>query len=281
MHSVLLLFYPYGYTAQRMKIAFFGGTFDPVHRGHIEIASSAVERFDLGQVLFVPAFIQPLKQDQQTADYHHRFAMLALATQGRREFVVSNLEGPKESSTPNYSLNTIRELKRRLHKADKLYFLLGIDAFLGIDRWHKPAELLRECEFIIASRPGFSMGELAAALPEELRPRKDVLNIARKQKLDFSRDPVQTIALPGITLHLMGDISERVSATQIRAAAKSAGKARLRGLVGEAVAEYIQKTGIYRRATQNARAVQADRAKTEVIELSKHSRRMRASKANR
>ena len=264
-----------------MRIAFFGGTFDPVHRGHIQIASSAVERFDLGQVLFVPASIQPLKQDQRTADYYHRFAMLALATQRRREFVVSDLEGPKQGTTPNYSINTIRELKRKLRKADKLYFLLGIDAFLGIEKWHKPSELLRECEFIIASRPGFSMGEIAAALPEELRPRKDVLNIARKQKLDFSREPVQTIALPGITLHLMGDISEKVSATQIRAAAKSAGKARLRSLVGEAIAEYIQKTGIYRRATQNALAVKSERAKAEVIELSKHSRRMRASKVNR
>lgn len=264
-----------------MKIAFFGGTFDPVHRGHIQIASSAVERFDIGQVLFVPAFIQPLKQTQQITDYPHRYAMLALATEGRREFVVSDLEAPKDSKTPNYSLSTIRELKRGLRKADKLYFLLGIDAFLGIAKWHKPAELLRECEFIIASRPGFSMGEIAAALPEELRPRKDVLSIAHKQKLDFSRDPVQTIALPGITLHLMGDISEKVSATQIRAAAKSAGKARLRSLVGEAVAEYIQKTGIYRRATQNAPAVKSERAKVEVEELSKHSRRMRALKANR
>lgn len=264
-----------------MKIAFFGGTFDPVHRGHIQIASSAVERFDIGQVLFVPASIQPLKQSQQAADYHHRFAMLSLATQGRREFVVSDLEAPKDSKTPNYSLNTIHDLKRRLRKADTLYFLLGIDAFLGIAKWHKPAELLRECEFIVASRPGFSMGEVAAALPEELRPRKDVLSIAHKQKLDFSRDPVQTIALPGVTLHLMGDISERVSATQIRAAAKSAGKARLRGLVGDAVAEYIQKTGIYRRATQSAAAVKSERPKSGEQKLSKHSRGKGASKANR
>jgi len=264
-----------------MKIAFFGGTFDPVHRGHIRIARSAVGRFDLGRVLFVPAYVQPLKQGQQIAEYHHRVAMLALATQGEQKFVVSDLEASHDIQVPNYSINSVRQLKGRLRKADKLYFLLGIDAFLGIAKWHKPSELLRECEFIIASRPGFSMGEVAAALPEDLRPRKDVLAIARRQKLDFSREPVQTIALPGITLHLMGDISEKVSATEIRLAAKSAGKARLLRLVGEAVAEYIQKTGIYRRATQNAQAVKSERAKTEVMELSKHSRRMRASKANR
>src|SRR5947207_655689 len=115
-----------------MKLAFFGGTFDPVHRGHIQIARSAVERFDLGQVLFVPAYIQPLKQSQQMAEYHHRFAMLALATEGQREFVVSDLEAPNEAGAPNYSINSIRELKRKLRRADKLYFLLGIDAFLGI-----------------------------------------------------------------------------------------------------------------------------------------------------
>src|SRR5437762_5278867 len=264
-----------------MNIAFFGGTFDPVHRGHIQIAHSAVESFKIGQVLFVPANIQPLKQGQRIVEYHHRLAMLALATQNRKEFVISDIEAPGQSEAPNYSINSIRNLKQRQRKADKLYFLLGIDAFLDIAKWYKASELLRECEFIIASRPGFSMGEIAAALPDDLRPRKDVLNISRKQKLDFSREPVQTIALPGVTLHLMGDISEKVSATQIRTAAKSAGKAKLRGLVGEAVAEYIQKTGIYRRATQNAQAVKSKRAKMEVMELSEHSRRMRASKAYR
>src|SRR5262249_18258934 len=100
----------------RMKIAFFGGTFNPVHRGHIQIASSAVERFDLGQVMFVPAYAQPLKTGRQIAEYHHRFAMLALATQGERELVVSDIEAPDDTATPSYSINSIRKLKRRLRK---------------------------------------------------------------------------------------------------------------------------------------------------------------------
>lgn len=226
-----------------MNIAFFGGSFDPVHRGHIQVAAAAVDRFDLGRVLFVPAYIQPLKQNQQIAAYHHRLAMLALATQGNKAFTASDLEAPAGNSGPSYSIESVRRLKHSLKKADKLYFLLGLDAFLGIAKWHKASELLRECEFIIASRPGFSMGAIAAALPEGLRPRKDVLQIAKKQEVAKGR--TDTIALNHTTLHLMGDIFVQVSSTQIRAAAKS-GRAKLAHLVGEPIAEYIQKTGLYR-----------------------------------
>jgi nicotinate-nucleotide adenylyltransferase len=226
-----------------MNIAFFGGSFDPVHRGHIQIAAAALERFGIGRVLFVPAYIQPLKQNQQIAAYHQRLAMVALSTQGNKAFTASDLEAPPANSGPSYSFESVRRLKRTLRKADKLYFLLGVDAFLGIAKWHKASELLRECEFIIASRPGFSMGAIAAALPEGMRPRKHVLQIAREQEI--AKGSIDTIALNNTTLHLMGDIFEQVSSTQIRAAAKS-GRARLAHLVGEPVAEYIQKTGLYR-----------------------------------
>ncbi len=263
-----------------MNIAFFGGTFDPVHRGHLEMARAAAERFELDRVLFVPAYIQPLKQGQPTTEYHHRFAMLALATEGERAFVVSGLEAPTEGAGPSYSINTIRKLKDTLKKADKLYFLIGIDAFLGLGKWHKAEELLHECEFIIASRPGFSMGDIAEALPAKLRPNQDVLKIAKKQKMDFSSESTRTIALSEITLHLMEDISERVSSTQIRAAAENSGKARLRKLVGEAVAEYIVKAGIYRRAASQRQTEKESPAPAPRVKSGKHSRPVQASKSN-
>src|SRR4051812_13726768 len=139
-----------------MNLALFGGTFDPVHRGHIAVAVSASQRFELGRVLFVPAELPPHKQHQTFASFAHRMAMVGLGTQGHATFVPSDIEARlyAERGKPNYSLETVRRLKSELKKADKLYFLIGIDAFLGISKWHKPAELLRECEFIVANRPG-------------------------------------------------------------------------------------------------------------------------------
>ena len=156
-----------------MNIAFFGGTFDPMHRGHVAVAESAAKRFALGKVLFVPAELPPHKQNQTFASFAHRMAMVALGTSGHPAFIPSDMEARlyAETGKPNYSLETIRRLKGELKKVDKLYFLIGIDAFLDIARWHRPVDLLRECEFIVANRPGYSLGDIAGALPEELRPK--------------------------------------------------------------------------------------------------------------
>lgn len=229
-----------------MNIALFGGTFDPIHRGHIVVAESATQRFELGKVLFVPAALPPLKGHETFASFAHRMAMVALATTGHRTFIPSDLEAQlyAETGKPNYSLETVRRLKRDLKKADKLYFLVGIDAFLGITKWHRPVDLLRECDFIVASRPGYSLGDIAGALPEELRPRAEVLKAGGKS-LGGLTESGAVMAFSGVTLHLLEDVSERVSSTQLRSAAASPGR-RLESYVGDAVAEYVRKTHLYR-----------------------------------
>lgn len=229
-----------------MNLAFFGGTFDPIHRGHIAVAESATSRFELGKVLFTPAEMPPHKQNQTFASFAHRMAMVALATQGHATFVPSDIEARlyAETGMPNYSLETIRRLKSDLRKADKLYFLIGIDAFLDIAKWHRATDVLRECEFIVASRPGYSLGDIAGALPEELRPRAEVLKASRQTGSDLAGSGA-VMAFSGVTLHLLEDVSERVSSTQLRSAAASTGK-RLEGYVGDAVSEYIRKTRLYR-----------------------------------
>lgn len=231
-----------------MNIAFFGGTFDPIHRGHVSVAERAAKRFELKQVLFVPAELPPHKQNQTFASFAHRLAMVALVTEGHPAFLPSDIEARlyAETGKPNYSLETVRRLKRDLKKSDKLYFLIGIDAFLAIAKWHRPVELLRECEFIIANRPGYSLGDVAGALPEELRPSKAILKAGTSASLETAGDG-SVIAFSGITLHLLKDVSERVSSTQLRAAAASSGK-RLEGYVGPGVAEYIRKTRLYRKS---------------------------------
>jgi len=228
-----------------VNIALFGGTFDPVHRGHIVVAESATQRFELGKVLFIPAALPPLKGHETFASFAHRMAMVALATSGHRTFIPLDLEAQlyAETGTPNYSLETVRRLKRELKKADKLYFLIGIDAFLGVAKWYRPVELLRECDFIVASRPGYSLGDIAGALPEELRPRAVVLKAGKSTAGLTEYGAVMSFS--GVTLHLLEDVSERVSSTQLRSAAASSGR-RLEAYVGDAVAEYIRKNHLYR-----------------------------------
>ena len=219
-----------------MKLALFGGTFDPVHRGHLAIARAAADRFQLGRVYFVPADLPPHKLNRELTQFHHRFAMLALATTDDERFVPSLLDS--STGQPNYSVHTVRRLKSTLRKSDKLYFLIGIDAFMEISTWYHPVELLAECDFIVASRPGHSLAELGEALPEALRPSPAVLKALRRQEASG------TIALPSTTIHLLGDVNERVSSTQIRAAARKSAR-QLRRFVPELVAGYIKKQHLY------------------------------------
>ncbi len=221
-----------------MNIALFGGTFDPVHRGHLNVARAAAKRFRLREIWFVPADIPPHKQKAPVTSYFHRYSMVALALAEEPDFLPSLLEAPEPEAHmerhPSYSIETVRKVKAGLRRGDRLYFLIGIDAFRDIATWHMAEELLRECEFIIAARPGYSLEDVADSLPEELRPSKKEL---RTLGLD------QSLRQRGVTLHFLPEAHEDVSATQIRAAmAKRKG---LSALVPDAVAEYIRKEGLY------------------------------------
>jgi nicotinate-nucleotide adenylyltransferase len=218
-----------------MNLGLLGGTFDPVHRGHLAIARAAMERFNLRLVYFVPAAVPPHKGDRQLTDFHHRYAMLALATREEQRFVPSLVEA--HSAHPNYSIHTVRRLKSTLKQSDKLYFVIGIDAFLEISSWKEPEPLLSECDFIVASRPGHSLADVGEALPEALRPAPPVLRALRKHASG-------TIALLSTTIHLLPGVKERVSSTQIRAAAGKSVR-ELSRYVPEAVASYIQKEHLY------------------------------------
>lgn len=224
-----------------MNVALFGGTFDPVHLGHIAVARAAQQRYELGRVYLVPADIPPHKQRQPLTPYHHRYAMLALATEGEKDLIPSLLEAPDQEGRPhygaNYSIDTVRRFRSTLKKTDRLFFLIGMDAFLDIAKWRDPEALLRECEFIVVSRPGFSLADVAGALPESMRPAGDVLKPFQKTAAWGD------IVLGGAVIHLLEGVEEKVSATQIRqAAADSRG---LNRWVAPAVADYIKKMGLY------------------------------------
>jgi nicotinate-nucleotide adenylyltransferase len=226
-----------------MNIGLFGGTFDPVHRGHMALARAAMERCKLHRVYFVPANIPPHKQTQPLAPFVHRFAMLALATAEEKAFVPSLLEAPDESGNkkkdhPNYTIDTIKRLKHSFKTSDSLFLLIGMDAFAEITKWHQAEGLFRESEFIVAGRPGYSLADVANALPEKLRPRPEVTKPFHKQVATGD------LVLPGVSIHLLEDLHQQASATAIRQAA-SAGKP-LGRFVEPAVAEYIRKMGLYK-----------------------------------
>lgn len=230
-----------------MNIGLFGGTFDPVHRGHVALARAAMERCKLHWIYFVPANLPPHKQRQPLAPFVHRFAMLALATAQEKAFVPSLLEAPEEGTAggrgerheePNYTIDTVQRLKHSLKTSDKLFLLIGVDAFADIAKWHQAEALFRECEFIVAGRPGYSLADVANALPDSLRPRPEVTRPFHKQPA------AGDLVLPGATIHLLGDLHQPASATAIRQAA-AAGKS-LSRWVDAPVAEYIGKMGLYK-----------------------------------
>lgn len=226
-----------------MNIGIFGGSFDPIHRGHLALAQAAASRYSLRQVLFVPANVPPHKQKQPLTAFIHRYAMVALATQDDKRWLPSLLEAPEFVTThlgtaaANYSIDTVRRLKRSLKKSDRLFFLIGIDAFRDVAKWHEARALLGECDFIVASRPGYSLRDVAESLPEGLRPPSAVTR-------PFHKQPAKgDLVLPGVTLHLLEGVNQSVSATAIRAAAAQ-GKPLARWL-DPRVADYIRKNGLY------------------------------------
>ena len=223
-----------------MNIGLFGGTFDPVHNGHLALARAARDRFGLGRVDFVPSSVPPHKSQQPVASYFHRYAMVVLATMNEKRFAPSLLEAPAASgkTEPNYSIDTVLRLKRTLKKNDQLFFLIGIDAFKDIAKWREPEALFRECEFIVGSRPGYSLADVANALPEKLRPKTATTKLFAKQSADGD------LVLSGVTLHLLPDVHHPASATSIRQAVNQ--KRSLAKLVDPQVAEYIKKMGLYK-----------------------------------
>jgi len=228
-----------------MNVGLFSGTFDPIHRGHLALAQAAKERFSLGRIYFVPTGNPPHKK-QPTAAFADRYAMTVLATMAEKTFVPSLLEAPgpltsgkKGAAAPdvNYSIDTVQRLKQTLKKADRLFFLIGVDAFNDIAKWHQAEALFRECPFIVASRPGYSLADVANALPEKLRPKAAVTK-------PFVKQPAKgDLVLPGVTVHILDGVQQNVSATAIREAVS--GKRSLGKLVDPGVGEYIRKMGLY------------------------------------
>jgi nicotinate-nucleotide adenylyltransferase len=147
-----------------LRLAIFGGTFDPIHDGHLRVAAEAARVFSLDRVLFVPASRPPHKTGATSAGYEDRVQMAGIACRRDPRFVVSRLEAGQDKS---YTIHTIRRVKETLAPGDEIFFLIGADAFAEIRTWHRWQDVVREVDFIVVSRPGHQY-----SAPEGARVRR-------------------------------------------------------------------------------------------------------------
>jgi nicotinate-nucleotide adenylyltransferase len=225
------------HAARGRRIALFGGTFDPIHLGHLAVARAAQRRFDLDRVFFIPAGCPPHKTDSDLSAFPHRFAMTALACAGYPRFVPSLAEAGPDGQGRRicYSVDTVRRFRKQCSgRGDHLYFLLGADSFLHFATWKNYEALLGLCDFVVASRPGFPSDALRRVIPARL----------------FSPQSKSTRRQPGVielrhtTVYLLDTVASHVSATRVRERLDRGQS--VRGLVPSSVEDYIIKQALYK-----------------------------------
>ena len=227
------------------RIAFFGGSFDPPHLGHLAIARAARAALSLNEVLFAPVGAQPLKPKGSSADFDDRVAMTRLAIAGEPAFSVSLVDAPAKSGKPNYTLNTLRRLRAEQPRSTELFFLMGADSFLTLRSWHRAAEIPFAAQLIVASRPGQSLEDLAAALPAGLtmEPAPELTPDTGDSPVEVRSFQVRNSAGASAPLFFLPAILVEVSATEIRERIQ---KGQENDLLPPKIASYIRMHQLYR-----------------------------------
>ncbi len=198
-----------------MNIGILGGTFDPVHLGHLSIADAAMDQAKLERVLFIPAGQPRLKQADPSASVDQRLEMVRLAIEDRLGFDPCDIEAHRPG--PTYTVDTLVELSAKLGPAANLYFILGMDVLGQLDRWKDPEQVLELCRLLVLDRPG----------------EQDFNWDGFYEKVPAAQGRVQVVTAPLVD----------VSATELRRQA-AAGES-LTGQVPDAVAAYIRQQGLY------------------------------------
>jgi len=199
-----------------MNIGILGGTFDPVHVGHMAVADEAISRLGLDEVLFIPAGKPYLKADVRILPVEYRLKMVKLAIAGKPCFKLSTIE--IERKGPTYTVDTIAELRRRFGAGDELFFIFGWDKLIEMSEWHQPGRLISLCRLVAVPRVGYplpDLNSLEAAIPG-LSQRVIMLD---KPEIDISASMIRERVRQGLSIS---------------------------GLVPEAVERYIKEYGLYR-----------------------------------
>jgi len=199
------------------RIGIMGGTFNPIHKGHLALAKAAMEEFVLAKVIFIPAGMPPHKKPGEVIDKEHRYNMVKLAIKQIPKFSISRIEVDRKGIS--YAVDTFNELKKIYGEKTKLFYIMGLDSINEILEWRKPLELFKLCEFIVSTRPG-----------SRIRTFKRLVKFPPLQK------EVDKI-------HLM-EMKENISASDIRERLKS-GKS-VKGLLPRVVENYIKRNRLYK-----------------------------------
>ncbi len=199
----------------RKRIALYGGTFDPIHLGHLEIARKVSELFEIEKVLFIPAQVAPHKVGRPVTEPIHRYAMLALATQHDPRLSISTFE--LDAPDRRYTVDTVAHFQKTLGDSTELFFIMGADSWSEIQTWREWKRLLTMINHVVVTRPGYEVDKVAKAPPDL-----------------------------GARVLFTDAVMNDVSATGIRRLASEGRFDELARLVPEAVAEYIRKYEIYR-----------------------------------
>ena len=223
----------------RKRIAIYGGTFDPVHLGHIEVAKKVTSIFEIDELLFVPARVAPHKLTRPVTPGIHRYAMLVLATQEESRLLVSTFE--LEAPDRRYTVDTLAYFKRQFGESADIFFVMGADSWSEITTWREWENLLGLVNHIVVTRPGYDIN-------------LDLVNSSARARIVDLRGSKQ---IPRVVDEAVGEkifITDALmlenSATGIRRALRADNWDELTRLVPPPVADYIRKYGLYRESNE-------------------------------
>ncbi len=213
-----------------MRVGVLGGTFDPIHYGHLKIADQVQKLFNCDQILLMPAYIPPHKIKNNISSAYHRYAMAVLATSELEKIAVCTLE--LESPTQPFTVQTIAQLKKQFTKKLDLFFIMGTDLFRELNSWWRYQELIENCNIVVVTRPNYlvDLSERSLALKKEI---KDLSNIFE----------VNSLELTSSTIFFTNLVAENISSTTIRLLVSR--RQSITDCVPKQVANYIVKYQLY------------------------------------
>ncbi len=247
-----------GLASRGRRVAFFGGSFDPPHLGHLAVARAARAAFALDAVQFAPVGMQPLKPEGPAASFEDRLAMTRFAIAGEPGFEVSLADAPKISdvpksseaprlaAAPNYTIDTLENLRSSLAPESTLFSLMGADSFFGLRHWHRAAEIPFVASLIVASRPGQPLDGLTKVLPSGLRLEPAPEGDKSEAGVEVHAFVLVNEAANRAPFYVLPGLDVEISASEIRAQMQAGrGAASGPALVPAAVRDYIAEHKLY------------------------------------
>jgi nicotinate-nucleotide adenylyltransferase len=225
---------------RKKRIALYGGTFDPVHIGHIAVAHGLSKLFALDEVLFVPAALAPHKRESKVTPAFHRYAMLALATQHEPLMRISTIE--LDAPERPYTFETLARMQEDVGSEAQLFFVMGADSWMEITTWREWERVLTLTNHIVVARPGYEWDALHVT--PEIRER--IVDLRRGA--DAERMTREIDSSERAKIYITDAVNMDVSATMIRRAVREGLDTDWLRLVTTSVADYIRKYGLYREA---------------------------------